>query len=289
MGTAVVKELLGAGHRVLGLARSDKAAEAIAKAGAEVLRGDLEDVASLERGAAESDGVIHTGYIHDFAKIAVSGAVDVVAIDAIGATLAGTNKPFVVTSALGAMTPGKLALESDAADPSSPGAHRLAAERATMALKNKGIRASIVRLAASVHGAGDYAFVPALIKAAREKGESIYIGDGKNRWPAVHRLDAAALYRLALEKGEAGAVFHGVADEGIPLRTIAEVIGRKLNVPVVSKTKEEAATTLTWLTKFAAMDIYASSALTQQALGWKPAHLDLLTDLEQGPYFSEAR
>lgn len=285
VGSAVVQELLGAGHRVLGLARSDAAAEALAAAGAEVQRGDLEDLDSLRQGAAAADGVIHTAFIHDFSKLAAAGEADRRAIEALGAALEGSGRPLVVTSALGLLTPGRVGTEDDPPAPGSGGAHRVASEHTALALAARGVRVSLVRLPPSVHGDGDYAFVPTLIRIARDKGVSAYLGDGNNRWSAVHRLDAAQLYRLALEQGPAGARFHGVADEGVPTRELAEVIGRHLRVPVVSKPAEEAAAHFSWLARFFVLDLPASSARTQEQLGWRPRHPGLLADLERGRYF----
>lgn len=285
VGSAVVQELLGAGHQVLGLARSDESARALAATGAEVHRGTLEDLESLRRGAAATDGVIHTGFVHDFANYAAAAETDRRAIETLGAALAGSGRPLVVTSGFAGLTAqGRLATEDDSRDPNVP-ALRLS-EDAGLAQAAQGVRAMVIRLGASVHDHGDHGFVPYLIQLAREKGESAYIGDGQNRWPAVHRLDAARLYRLALEQGTAGARYHGVADEGVPLRTIAEVIGQHLGVPVVGKSGEEAGAHFGWMAGFAGLDIPASSALTQQRLGWQPRHIDLLTDLQQGDYFA---
>jgi nucleoside-diphosphate-sugar epimerase len=281
VGSAVVKELLGAGHQVLGLARSDAGARSLAAAGAEVHRGSLEDKDSLKRGAAAVDGVIHTAFIHDFSNFAANVKTDQVAIEAMTATLAGSGKPFIVTSGTLGLPGGRPGTEED-----SPGAAIPRKSEATgLAAVAQGVRAMVIRLSPSVHGDGDHGFVPTLIKVAREKGFATYVGEGKNRWPAVHRLDAARLYRLALEKGTAGARFHGVADEGIPTRQLAEVIGRRLNVPAVSKTPEEAAALLGFIGHVLAMDGTASSALTQERLGWQPTHPGLLQDLEQGHYF----
>jgi nucleoside-diphosphate-sugar epimerase len=284
VGSAVVQELLGAGHQVLGLARSERAAQALTAAGAEAHRGSLDDLDSLQRGAANTEGVIHCGFIHDFTQYAAAVETDQRAIAAMGATLAGTNRPFIVTSGFANLTrKGSLTTEDDTLDPNVP-AMRLS-EDAALALVPQGVRAMVIRLAASVHDENDHGFVPTLIDIAREKGAAAYIGDGQNRWPAVHRLDVARLYRLALEHGTAGARYHGVADEGIALRDIAAVIGRQLNVPVVSKAPAEAAGHFGWMAGFAGLDLAASNALTQERLGWHPTHPALLPDLEQGHYF----
>ncbi len=285
IGVAVVQELIGAGHHVIGLARSDAAAKALAAAGAEAHRGALEDADSLRRGAAGADGVVHTAFIHDFSNIAAAGEIDRLAIETIGAALAVSERPFVVTSAIGLLAPGRVGTEVDAPDSNSGGAHRIASEGAALSLASRGVRVSVVRLPLSVHGEGDHAFIPALIRFAREKGVSAYLGEGRNRWPAVHRLDAAHLFRLALEKGPAGARFHGVADEGVPTRDIADAIGRRLSVPVVSKSLNQAADHFSWLGRFFALDVPASSTRTQEELGWRPRQPGLLSDIERGHYF----
>jgi len=285
IGSAVVQELIGAGHQVLGLARSDDAAKSLAAAGAGAHRGALDDADSLRRGAAEADGVIHTAFIHDFAKIAAAGQTDKLAIETLGAALVGSGRPLVVTSAIGLLAADRVGTEEDAPDPSSVGAHRIASEAAALALASRGVRVSVVRLPPTVHGDGDHAFIPALIRVARDKGVSAYLGEGRNRWPAVHRLDAANLFRLALEKGPAGAKFHGVGDEGVPTRDIAEVIGRRLGLPVVSKPLEEAADHFGWLGRFFALDVRATGTRTQEQLGWRPRQAGLIEDLERGRYF----
>jgi len=281
VGSAIVQELLGAGHRVLGLARSDSGAALLAAAGADVQRGSLEDRDSLKRGAAAADGVIHTAFIHDFSDFAANAQTDQLAIAAMAESLAGSDKPFLVTSGTLGLPPGRPGTEDDRPGPASP----RKSEEAGIAAVAQGVRAMTIRLSPSVHGDGDHGFVPALIKFAREKGFAIYVGDGKNRWPAVHRLDAAKLYRLALERGAAGARFHGVADEGIPLRQIAELIGQRLRLPVVSKTPEQAAELLGFIGHVLAMDAPASNALTRERLGWHPSEVGLIRDLEQGRYF----
>ncbi len=281
VGSAVVQELRQAGHQVLGLARSEAAAQALTAAGAAVLPGDLNDLDSLRRGAAAADGVIHLAFNHDFSQYQAAAATDQQAIEALGGVLAGSDRPLLVTSGLAGFEPGRLITEDDV-----PGAFTRVSEQAALGLVPRGVRAMVVRLAASVHDVGDYGFVPYLIRVAREQGVSAYIGEGRNRWPAVHRLDAARLYRLALEQGQAGQRYHGVADEGLPLRDLATIIGRHLNVPVVSKTPEEAAVHFGWLARFAGLDLAASSVLTQQRLAWHPTHPGLVADLEQGHYFA---
>jgi len=280
IGSAIVQELLGAGHQVLGLARSEASAQALATAGAQVHRGSLDDLASLRSGAAASDGVMHLAFIHDFSAYEKAGATDRAAIEALGQELAGSDRPLLVTSGLAGFALGRPATESD-----SPAAMVRPSEPAALALAAQGARASVVRLAASVHDRGDYGFVPTLINIARQTGESAYVGEGLNCWPAVHRLDAARLYRLALEHGAAGARYHGVADEGIALRDIAAIIGQRLNLPVVSKTPEEAADHFGWMARFVGLDMPATSTLTQQQLNWHPSHPSLLADLEHGDYF----
>ena len=286
IGSAIIQELLSAGHEVLGLSRSEAADKALAAAGASAHRGSLEDLNSLRRGAADVDGVIHTAFVHNFSDYAGAGATDLRAVQAIGDALAGSGRPFVITSGTALLPPNRLATEEDAADSNSAGAPRVPSEEAVLALSNRGVRSSVVRLPPSVHGEGDHGFVPTLIGVAREKGVSAYIGDGLNRWPAVHRLDAAHLFRLALEKGVAGTRYHGVAEEGISVRNIAEAIGRHLNLPVVAKSPEEAASHFGWLAYFLRLDSPASSKLTQQQLGWLPNRLALLPDLDQGHYFN---
>ena len=286
IGAAVVQELLGAGHQVVGLARSDKSAQALAAAGAEAHRGSLDDLDSLRRGAAAADGVLHLAFVHDFDAYATAGETDRQAVEALGSALVGSGRPLVITSGITVLTPGRLATEDDALDPAAASAPRIPSEEAVQALAQQGVRAAVVRLPPSVHGAGDYAFVPTLINLAREKGVSAYLGDGQNRWPAVHRLDAARLFRLALEQGAAGGRYHGVADEGVPVRQLAELIGRHLHLPVESKPVAEAAAHFGWLGAFLQVDAPASSALTQQRLGWHPTQPGLLADLEQGHYFA---
>jgi len=281
VGSAVVQELIGAGHQVIGLVRSDASAEALVKAGGEPLRGNLDDPDSLKSGAAESDGVIHTAFNHDFSNFAENCELDRRAIEALGSALEGTDRPLLVTGGVALLAPGRVATEQDGAPQGYPRASEAAAE----ALAARGIKASSIRLAPSTHGEGDHGFVPHLINIAREKGVSAYIGDGANRWPGVHRLDAARLYRLALEKGIGGIRYHAIADEGVTTREIAEAIGRGLGVPVVSKSPEEAGGHFGWIGFFFGVDCPASSAWTQEHLGWQPTGLSLLEDLNQPYYF----
>ena len=281
VGTAIVRELVTSGHQVLGLTRSDSGAETLASMGAEVHRGSLEDLESLRDGTRKADAVIHTAFNHDFSRFAQNCADDRRAIETIGAVLEGSDRPMLVTSGLALIAPGRIAPEEDKASPDFP----RASETAAAAVTARGVRVSAVRLAPSTHGAGDHGFVPHLINLAREKGVAAYIGDGNNRWPGVHRLDAARLYRLALEQGVESGPYHAVDDEGVAFKAIAEVIGHRLGVPVVSKTPEEAAGHFGWFASFAGMDIPSSSARTRSALGWKPEQPGLIADLDQPHYF----
>jgi nucleoside-diphosphate-sugar epimerase len=287
IGSAVLPELIGAGHQVVGLARSDASAEAITAAGAEVLRGSLDDHDSLRAGAEASEGVIHLAFIHDFSAHADAAETDLRAIEAMGAVLEGTERPLVIASGTLGLAPGRLATEDDRPDPATAASPRVRSEHTALALAAKGVRSSSVRLAPTVHGEGDHGFVPTLIEIARSKGVSGYIGDGSNRWPGVHRLDAAALFRLALEKAPAGSALHAIDDEGVPVRTIAEVIGRHLDVPVVSVAPEDAFDHFTWLGRFLGFDSPASSTLTRELLGWQPTQPGLVADLDAGHYFDK--
>ena len=284
VGSAVVKELMAAGHRVLGLARSDPGADALKSTGALVHRGSLADLESLRSGARQSDAVIHTAFNHDFSKFAENCAEDERAIEALGSVLEGSNRPLLVTSGVALLSPGRTATEADAQPANSPVPRK--SEAATEALVKRGVTASSIRLAPSVHGHGDHGFVPILIGIARATGVSAYIGDGLNRWPAVHRLDAARVYRLALERGVKGERFHAVAEEGVPFLEIAEVIGRRLNIPVVSKSPAEAAKHFGWFAMFAGIDAPASSARTRAELGWKPEQPGLIADVDHPAYFA---
>ncbi|HLJ89902.1 MAG TPA: SDR family oxidoreductase [Candidatus Angelobacter sp.] len=295
IGSAIVRELLGAGHRVLGLARSDASAASLAAAGADVQRGSLEDLESLRSGALAADGVIHTAFIHDFSNYAPAAEADRRAIETLGTALAGSERPLIVSS--GTLTAnantGRTATENDSPNSNFP----RKSEEAAHAMAARGVRAFVLRLPPTVHDHGDHGFVPALIRIARTKGLSAYVGNGLNRWPAVHRLDAARLYRLIVERGEKGEkgekglearTYHAVADEGVPTGEIAEVIGRRLNLPVASKSREEAADHFGWIATFFSMDGPASSAQTRERLGWHPIHPALLPDLDAEHYFAEA-
>ncbi len=285
IGSAIVRELKGAGHSVLALARTGAAAERLAAAGVDIHRGALEDLDSLRRGAAQAEGVIHTAFIHDFANMPAACETDLLAIKAMGDELAGSGQPFVVTSGLALLATGHAVTEDDAPDLRSAITPRAHSEFATLALAERGVRASILRLPPSVHGAGDHGFVPALIAIARQQGVSAYVNDGANRWPAVHRLDAARLYRLALEKGRAGARYHGVADTGIPTRQIATVIGERLGLPIVGKARDAALEHFGWIGNFFGIDCTASSARTQAELNWRPEQPGLLEDLAEAHYY----
>jgi nucleoside-diphosphate-sugar epimerase len=285
IGSVVVRELLSAGHQVTGLARSDSSAARVTAAGAEVFRGSLEDTDGLRAAAAEADGVIHTGYVHDFSPAgdpAAAAALDGRVIAAFGEALAGTGKPLVVASGLPHPPAGGIATEEvRLQDP----AHPRESEPAALAVAERGVRASVVRLPPSVHGEGDYWFIPIFIGVARKAGVSAYIGDGANVWPAVHRADAARLFRLALEQAPARTLLNAVADEGVPFREIAEVIGRHLRVPAKSIAPQDARDQFGTLAGFAAIDLPASSAITRQRFGWRPTEPGLIADLDQGYYY----
>jgi nucleoside-diphosphate-sugar epimerase len=282
VGSAVVRELMDAGHQVVGLARSGAGAKSLIDAGAEVHRGDVEDLESLRSGAAAADAVIHTAFIHDFSRFQEVCEIDRQAIKALGFALAGSDRPLIVTGGLARPASGRAASERDPAPPVSNSYPR-ASEQTAVALAERGVRTSVVRLP-QVHNTIKQGLVSYSIAVAREKGVSAYVGEGRNRWAAVHLLDAARLYRLALEKGEPGARYQAVTEEGVPFRDIAEVIGRGLKAPVISLTPEEAAVHFGWLADFAGWDLTGSSELTQQRLGWQPTGPGLIADLENMRY-----
>jgi nucleoside-diphosphate-sugar epimerase len=292
IGSAVVPELIGAGHEVTGLARSDASAAALAAAGARVHRGDLDDLDGLRSAAGASDGVVHLAFNVAMVRSGdFLGAVDADrrAVQALGEALTGSGRPLVIASATVVLAPGRVGTEQDAPglDPADAGGPRarLATEEAALSLASRGVRSSVVRLATTVHGEGDHGFVAALVGIARARGVSGFVGDGSSRWPAVHRLDAARLFGLALEKAPAGSRLHAVADEGVPVRVIAEVIGRHLDVPVAPVPAGEADGQFGFLAGFLATDHPASSALTRELLGWQPTRPGLIEDLDKGHYF----
>ncbi|MCX6046738.1 MAG: SDR family oxidoreductase [Chloroflexi bacterium] len=282
IGSAVVKELLAAGHQVTGLARTEDKAQALTAAGAQVHRGVLEDPESLKAGAAAADGVIHLAFIHSFPGFLGAPKKDQRAIDAMGTALEGTGKPLVVAGAILMLKPGQLLTEDNI--PNYAKVPRKS-EEAVLAWASRGVRSAVVRLAPTVHGDGDKGFISMLIGSARKKRSAGYVGDGSARWAAVHRLDTARLFRLALEKGVAGGIYHGVGDQGIPFKEIATVMGRRLGVPVVSKSRLGAFLHMGFLGFLAGSDGPASSQLTQERLGWKPEHATLMEDLEGDYYF----
>jgi nucleoside-diphosphate-sugar epimerase len=294
IGSAVIPELIGAGHQVVGLARSDASADALTAAGAEVLRGTIDDVDRVRDAAAGSDGVIHLAFKHDIAfagGFAGAAEADRRAIETFGEALAGSGRPLVIASGTLGLAPGRVATEADGREPDATlpaligGAHaRLANAHLTLALASRGVRSSVLRLPPTVHGNGDHGFMATLVKIARDKGVSGHLGDGSNRWPAVHRTDAASLFRLAVESAPAGSTLHAIGDEGVPIREVAEVIGRHLRVPVRAIAPDDAAAHFTWLANFIGVDSPASSALTREMLGWRPTNIGLIADLDQDHY-----
>ncbi|MFT4076564.1 MAG: SDR family oxidoreductase [Asticcacaulis sp.] len=285
VGSVVTQELLRNGHSVLGLARSDDSAAKVAAMGAEVLRGDVQDIDSLVEGAKSADGVIHTAFIHDFTRFAENCEIDRRAITAMADVLTGSEKPFVITSGTGVVASAGRGTEDVRVADVRTSMPRIASEQAAEAAAAKGVNVSVVRLSPSVHGAGDHGFVPILIGLAKEKGVAAYVGDGGNVWPGVHRLDAARLYRLALERNAKDARYHAAENSGTPFRDIATVIGKHLDVPVVSLSQEAAAAHFGWFHHFAMMNNPTSSDWTRETLGWAPTQPDLLSDLAAS-YFS---
>jgi nucleoside-diphosphate-sugar epimerase len=294
IGSALVPELIGAGHQVVGLARSDGSAAALGAAGVEVIRGSLDDVETLQEAAAGSDGVIHLAFRHDLAfsgDFQTAADSDRRAVEVFGDALAGSARPLVIASGILLAASGRLATERDGHDRNTAFA-RLAGPRTrwetaeiTLALAERGVRSSVLRLPPTVHGAGDHGFMATLVRIARQKGVSGYIGDGANRWPAVHRADAANLFHRAVEGVPAGSTLHAVADEGVPIRKIADVMGRQLEIPVASIPMDSASAHFTWLADFLSVDAPASSAFTRDLLHWQPTQPGLLEDLEAGHYF----
>jgi nucleoside-diphosphate-sugar epimerase len=284
IGRAVTQDLIAAGHKVVGLARSQANAAILKALGAEVRQGSLEDLDSLRQGARDADGVIHLAFIHDFSKFAENGQIDKRAIEAMGEALEASDKPLIVTSGVALLAPGRLATEADAAQ-AGQGIPRVS-EAAVFGFTGRGVRAMAVRLPQVHGGEGKAGFIEYFLRVAREKGASAYVGDGANRMAAAHRQDVARLYRLALEKGAPGAAYHAVADEGAPFKDIAEVLARALNVPTISIAAEKAGEHFGWLGMFAAIDAPASSALTQARLGWTPSEIGLIADIGQPGYFA---
>jgi nucleoside-diphosphate-sugar epimerase len=296
IGSAVVLELIGAGHQVVGLARSDASAAALEAAGAEVQRGTLDDLDTLRSAASASDGVIHLAFKHDLAftgNFQEAAEADRRAVETFGDALAGSDRPLVIASGILGLTNDRVATEVDGHHGDEGSAHgpgpsaRLATAEFVLGMASRGVRSSIVRLAPTNHGDGDNGFMATIVGIARDKGVSGYIGDGSNRWPAVHRLDSAHLFRLAVEKASAGSTLHAVADQGVAIREVAEVIGRHLNVPVVSIAPDDAAEHFGWMGRFIGIDAKASSTLTRELLGWQPTQLGLLDDLDKGHYFNQ--
>jgi nucleoside-diphosphate-sugar epimerase len=284
IGSAAIPEIRNAGHEVVGLARSDAAAARVEALGAKVLRGDLTDSVALADAAAASDGVVHLGYHHDFSQIPQAAALDRAAIEAMGEALTGTGRPLLIASGTLGLRPGSVGTEEDVPEPSLH--PRVANAQAAFSFADRGVRAISVRFAPTVHGPGDHGFIAVIVAIARDKGVSAYIGEGTNRWAAVHRLDAGALVALALDRASAGSNVHAIAEEGVPTRAIAEAIGAHLNLPVVSIPAERAAEHFGWIGAFFGMDTPASNAITRRTLGWNPTHPTLLEDLAAGSYFS---
>ena len=303
IGSAIAQELIHSGHQVIGFARTEEAAKSITSAGLEAHRGSLDDVESLKKGAAKADGVIHTAFVHAFSKISLGdrlavifgglpnniagrflskiAALDSNAIEAMGSVMEGSGKPLIITSGTMILPLGRIVTERDKPDPLSPAAYRMGSEEVAMQLASRGISTSIIRLPPSVHGDGDKGFLSTLINIARKKRVSGYVNNGENRWSAVHRLDAAHLFRLALEKGVTGGVFHGVAEEGIPFIDIAGAIAAQLNIPIASQPKKH----FGFLGSIVAADNKTSAAITKELLGWKHGHTSLIDDIKAGQYF----
>ncbi|MCG7285198.1 SDR family oxidoreductase [Cellulomonas sp. ACRRI] len=287
IGSAAVPELLAAGHDVVGLARSEASAASLAAAGVEVRRGDLDDLAALRAGAEDADAVLHLAFKHDFSDMAGSGRTERAAVEALGDVLAGTDRPLLLASGIAGVAPGRLLTEDLKSPYVAPDAPRGASETYALGLAERGVRPVALRFAPTVHGSGDHGFVAELVRVARQRGVAGYVGDGSNRWPAVHRSDAGRLIALALARAAAQGdvpVVHAAGEEGVPARDIAEAIGRSLGVPAASVAAEEATTHFGWIGGFFALDLPASSALTRERLGWRPTGPTLLEDLTAGAY-----
>lgn len=291
IGSAVVPELIGAGHQVIGLARSDESAKQLEGAGVEVVRGTLDDIQILKDTAAASDGVIHLAFKHDVAFIqgdfAAAALADRQAVEAFGEALAGSDKPFVLASGIIGINPGQVATEQDGLESKEAMNPRMETAHVALALADKGVRTSIVRLAPTVHGEGDNGFMLTIASLAKKNNQAGYINDGANRWPATHRLDAAVLFRLAVEKAPAGSVLHAIAEEGVAMKDIVAAIGEGLSVPVVSISADDASKQFGHLAGFAGLDSPASSDATRKLLGWEPTHATLIEDIKSGYYFKD--
>ncbi len=284
IGSATTDELLAAGHEVTGLARSDASAAALSAKGAEVRRGDLDDLAALRAGAEDADAVVHLAYKHDWSDMAGSGAAERAAVQTLGDALAGSGRPFLFASGVAGLTPGRLATEDDASPFHGPDAPRGGSENLALGFVEQDVHSVSLRFAPTVHGVGDHGFIAVIAGVAAQKGVSGYPGDGSNRWPAVHRSDAARMIALGLDKAPAGARLHAVAEEGVPTREIAEAIGRALGLPVASVPSDDVLDHFGWIGQFFAMDLSSSSAATQQLLGWTPTGPTLIEDIEAGAY-----
>ena len=284
IGSAVTAELTARGHRITGLARSDESAAAITAAGATPLRGSLDDLASLRAGAENADGVVHLGFKHDFSDMATSGVTERAALETMLEVLEGSDRPFLFASGIAGLTPGRPVTEEDANPNEAPDSMRGGGERLALSYAERGVRSVALRFAPTVHGEGDHGFVAAIARVATSTGRSGYVGDGANRWPAIHRQDAAKLVALALEGSPAGSIVHAVGEEGITTREIAEALGAALGVPAVSISAEEAAASLGFIGRIFSLDTPASSTLTQQRLGWTPTQQGLLADIAAGYY-----
>ena len=285
IGSAAVDELLAAGHEVVGLARSDASAKSLDTKGVRVRRGDLDDLDSIRAGAADADAVLHLANKHDFTNPAVSAKAERDAVQAIGDVLTGSGRPFLLASGVASPTQGAMLTETDRSPFHGLESPRGGSENLALEYVDRGVHTVSVRFAPTVHGAGDHGFIAILVGIARDKGVAAYVGDGTNRWPAIHRSDAARIVRLGLEKAPAGTLLHAVSEEGVPTREIAEAIGRGLDVPATSVSPEDALQHFGWIGGFFGMDLSASSALTQELLGWSPSGPTLIQDLDAGPYF----